>query len=81
MADPWAMSTPFMPNNQYMVVSWSELETAWRMLSAPEKHPYIEDCLQTVRDLYRTAGSERAILTFVATTAWLTADGRSSDDG
>ncbi|MBW8733367.1 MAG: hypothetical protein JF571_03480 [Asticcacaulis sp.] len=75
------MNTPYLPNEQYFLVRWSDLETAWRMLAAPDKQAQIEDTLQTLQTLDKNAGSEKAIFTMVAATAWLTDVGVDSSDG
>jgi len=75
------MNTPYLPNEQYFLVRWSDLETAWRMLAAPGKQSQIDDTLHTLQTLDKSAGSEKAIFTMVAATAWLTDDGVDSSDG
>ena len=75
------MSQTFLPNDQYMLIHWSELETAWRMLAAPEKQSQIEATLTAVQALNSGAGPEKAVYTMIAATAWLTDDGYGSIDG
>ncbi len=69
----------YLPDENYLLMSWSDLEIAWRMLAAPEKHSQIEDTLQTLRSLNAKVGPEKAVFTMVAATAWLTDDGQKED--
>ena len=68
------MNKPFTPNSPYLLVHWSDLETAWRMLASPEKQDHIEQTLNAVRTLNSSAGPEKAVYTMIAATAWLTDD-------
>jgi hypothetical protein len=68
------MDKTFLPNDQYLIVSWRELEMAWRMMASPDKYSQIDNALQTVQAIQRTQGPEKSIFTIVAATAWLTDD-------
>ncbi len=74
------MKTPYLPNEQYFLVRWTDLETSWRMLAAPEKQRQIDEILHTLQTLDKS-GQEKAVFTMVAATAWLTDDGTNSLDG
>ena len=75
------MNKSYLPNEQFLTVRWSDLETAWRMLALPSKQCQIEETLQTIQTLEKTMGPEKAIFTMIAATAWLTDDGTGSHDG
>ena len=79
------MNKPFTPNNPYLLVHWSDLETAWRMLASPEKQAQITETLNAVQMLNKNVGPEKAVFTMIAATAWLTddtpADGPVSNEG
>ena len=75
------MNKSYLPNEQFLLMRWSDLETAWRMLALPSKHAKIEETLQTIQTLEKTMGPEKAVFTMVAATAWLTDDGAGSRDG
>jgi len=68
------MNKPFTPNTPYLMVHWSDLETAWRMLASPDKQDHIEQTLNAVRTITTSAGPEKAVFTMIAATAWLTDD-------
>ena len=68
------MNKPLTPNPPYLLVHWSDLETAWRMLASPEKQDQIKQTLDTVRMLNTKVGPEKAVFTMIAATAWLTDD-------
>ena len=68
------MNKPFTPKSPYLMVHWSDLETAWRMLASPDKQDHIEQTLSAVQTLNKTAGPEKAVFTMIAATAWLTDD-------
>ncbi len=68
------MNKPFTPNNPYLLVHWSDLETAWRMLASPEKQDQITQTLKAVQTLNTNVGPEKAVFTMIAATAWLTDD-------
>ncbi|EGF92974.1 hypothetical protein ABI_14130 [Asticcacaulis biprosthecium C19] len=68
------MSQAFKPNDDYLIITYQELEMAWRMLASPEKLDQITDTLDSVRQLNRSYGPEKAIFTMVSATAWLTQD-------
>ena len=68
------MNKPFTPNNPYLLVHWSDLETAWRMLASPEKQAQITQTLKAVQTLNTNVGPEKAVFTMIAATAWLTDD-------
>ncbi len=76
------MDKTYLPQTEhYLIMSWKDLEIAWRMLTAPSKAHRIDDTLQTVQHLAQECGPEKAIFTIVAATAWLTDDRPSSMDG
>ncbi|WP_235075795.1 hypothetical protein [Asticcacaulis sp. AC460] len=68
------MSQAFKPNDDYLIITYQELEMAWRMLASPEKLDQITDTLNSVRQLNQSYGPEKAIFTMVSATAWLTQD-------
>ena len=68
------MNKPFTPNTPYLMVHWSDLEAAWRMLASPDKQAHIEQTLNAVRTLNTSVGPEKAVYTMIAATAWLTDD-------
>ncbi len=68
------MNKPFTPKSPYLMVHWSDLETAWRMLASPDKQDHIEHTLNAVRTITTSAGPEKAVFTMIAATAWLTDD-------
>lgn len=73
-----AMSKSFYPNDNYLIISFQELEVAWRVLASPDKMHKIDESLQLIQTLNRTAGPAKALYSLVAATAWLTEDGTSS---
>ncbi len=68
------MNKPFLPDESYLIMRWSDLETAWRMLAAPDKQSQVEETLDAVRLLSQTVGPEKAVFSMIAATAWLTDD-------
>ncbi len=68
------MSQPYLPNEDLLIISYSELETALRILCNPDKSDRIHDTLSAVRTMYKTVEPERAVLTLVGGIAWLTED-------
>ncbi len=68
------MNKPFTPNNPYLLVHWTDLEAAWRMLASPEKQAQITETLNAVQTLNQSVGPEKAVFTMIAATAWLTDD-------
>lgn len=70
----------FTPNEPYMLMRWSDLENAWRMLASPEKQLHVEETLRAVRALSQTARPDKAVFTMIAATAWLTDDSQSQTD-
>lgn len=66
------MDKTFLPDENYLMLHWRDLESAWRMLATPSKQTQIDDALQMVRKLDKTVGPEKAAFTLVAATAWLT---------
>ena len=78
---PRGMKPNYLPNENYFQISWSDLETAWRMLASPDRQHHIEDMLQTIQTLSKSIGPEKAVYNMVAATAWLTDDGPVSHDG
>ncbi len=69
------MNTTELPKEPYLQISWNDLETAWRMLAAPDKSPLIKDTLLAVQSLYQSDGPEKAVFNMIAATAYLTDDG------
>lgn len=68
------MTQAFLPNDNYLLISLEELETALRFLAAPEKLQHVSDIVQSVRVLNREAGPDKALFTMISATAWLTDD-------
>ena len=68
------MKRTFLPDDNYLLISFTELETAWQMLASPDKLPHISDTLKAIRELNRQYGPEKATFTMVSATAWLTED-------
>ena len=73
------MNKPFFPNDPYLMMRWSDLETAWRMLASPDKQSQIEETLEAVHALSQSVGPEKAVFSMIAATAWLTDDGPASN--
>ena len=77
----------FLPNDTYMLISFDELETAWRMLAAPDKLQHLDATISAVRRLNQLHGPQKALYHMISATAWLTADvqeeelGIDSDNG
>ena len=74
------MTKPFTPNSPYLMVHWSDLEIAWRMLASPDKQAKIEETLNAVQTLNKSVGPEKAVFTMIAATAWLTDDTASPNE-
>lgn len=75
------MNKPFLPREQYMTISFQELETVWEMLAAHNKYNDIRDSVETVRLLSKTCSPMKALHTLLVITAWLADDGSGSQDG
>ena len=73
--------TPRLPHSENMTINFQHLEIAWRMLAAPDKLHLIEDAIDGLKSLNRIHGPEKAIFNLVAFGAYLTDDGKSSEDG
>lgn len=71
------MNKPFTPNEPYMLMRWSDLETAWRMLASPDKQAHVEETLMAIQALSHNARADKAVFTMIAATAWLTDDSQS----
>ncbi len=71
---------PMIPDEAHLLVRWSDLETAWRMLAAPSKQARIIDTVDAMRAFSQEAPPEKAVFTMIAATAWLTDDGPASKD-
>lgn len=69
---------PVDPNDNYLIVTWAELEQSWLLLASPERTAYIKPTLTALQNVNRLEGSDKAIYSLVAATAWLTDDGVSS---
>jgi hypothetical protein len=69
------MNKPFFPNDPYLMMRWSDLETAWRMLATPDKLSQVEETLEAVHTLSQSVGPEKVVFSMIAATAWLTDDG------
>jgi hypothetical protein len=74
------MNKPFIPNEPYMLMRWSDLENAWRMLASPDKQLHVEETLLAIRALSQNARADKAVFTMIAATAWLTDDSQSPMD-
>ncbi len=66
------MATKFFPSEHYMIIHYRELEAVWRMFADPNKIHQVAEAVQTVRTLNNTAGPDKALMTLVAASAWLT---------
>ena len=66
------MTTKFLPNAPYMIIHYRELEAVWRMFADPSKLPQVLEAVQAVRTLNNTVGPDKALMTLVAASAWLT---------
>ncbi len=69
------MNKPFFPNDPYLMMRWSDLEVAWRMLATPDKLSQVEETLEAVYALSQSVGPEKVVFSMIAATAWLTDDG------
>lgn len=58
----------------HFLIRWQDLESAWRMLTAPDKQDRIDDTLATLRALSVSTSPEKVAFTLIAATAWLTDD-------
>lgn len=58
----------------HLVIRWQDLESAWRMLTAPDKQDRIDDTLATLQALSLGASPGKLAFTLIAATAWLTDD-------
>lgn len=63
------------PADAHLLVRWSDLETAWHMLAAPDKQGQVSEALAALKAVGSSAGPEKAVFTMIAATAWLTDDG------
>jgi hypothetical protein len=63
------------PTDAHIMVRWTDLETAWHMLAAPDKQARVSETLAALRAVGDSAGPEKAVFTMIAATAWLTDDG------
>ncbi|MBW8880010.1 MAG: hypothetical protein JF615_00915 [Asticcacaulis sp.] len=75
------MNRTFLPDENYLMISFHELETAWRMLASPDKLPHITDTVKAIRELNRQHGPEKAVFTMISATAWLTEDFQTTEMG
>ena len=66
------MATKFFPNNDYMIIHYRELEAVWRMFADPNKAHQVAEAIQTVKQLNNSIGPDKALMTLVAASAWLT---------
>lgn len=73
------MNQTCLPNDNYMIISFNELEMVLTLLTTPGKRHLISDTVQTVQLLNRMEGPERALMTLVSGIAWLTEEQASSD--
>ena len=71
----------FLPNDAYMLISFDELETAWRMMAAPDKLKHLDAAISAVRRLNQQHGPQKALYNMISATAWLTADGYVEEVG
>lgn len=72
------MNKPYLPRNQFLTISFQELETVWEMLAAHNKFGDIKDSVEAVRALSMTCSPMKALHTMLVATAWLADDGTSS---
>ncbi len=68
------MTRAFLPNEEHLIISFQELEMAWRMLAAPDKQAHIEDALAAIQRLNINYGPQKAVFNMISATAWLTSD-------
>ena len=55
-----------------MIIHYRELEAVWRMFADPSKIHQVAEAVEGVRKLNATAGPDKAVMTLVAASAWLT---------
>ena len=81
------MKRDFLPNDTYMLISFDELETVWRMMAVPDKLKHLDAAVSAVRRLNQMHGPQKALYNMISATAWLTAEdcdtevGLDSDSG
>ena len=68
------MDRTFLPNDSYLIISFDELETAWRMLADPAKLIHIDDAIAAIRNLNHALGPQKAIYNMITATAWLVSE-------
>jgi hypothetical protein len=73
------LTKKFLPNADYMILSWRDLEAALRLTADPTRYMEIAETVGALQVLNRDVGPEKAILTMVAAIAFLTSDGDSSN--
>ena len=66
------MSQDFKPNNNYMIITFRELEIALEVMANPNRRHLISDTISTIQALNSTEGPSRALMTLVGSVAWLT---------
>ena len=75
------MNRTFLPDDDHLIISFQELETAWRMMAVPDKLKHIDDTIAAVRRINQAHGPQKAVFNMVSATAWLTADDCDADIG
>ena len=60
-----------------ITVRWEDLETAWRMVAAPERQPDILDTVHVLQTLQQTYPRE-ATLKLISATMWITGSSEKS---
>lgn len=75
------MTEQTLSNQHVMMISWNQLETVLKMMSASVKQPHVTDTVAGIQHHYRTDGPEKALFNLVTAIAWLTDDGIGSADG
>lgn len=62
----------FLPNDDYMTISFRELEAGLTMMGSPDKLHQISDTVSAIRAMNRTCGPERALMTLIGGIAYIT---------
>ena len=75
------MTKHTLSNQHVMMISWNQLETVLKMMTASQKQPHVTDTVAGIQHHYRVDGPEKALFSLVTAIAWLTEDGTGSADG
>ena len=79
MNKPSPITQKFLPNSDYIILSWRDLESALELIANPSKHPNIVETMATLQARNNEVGPKRTVLTLVAAIAWLTDGGPDSN--